>query len=171
MPDPTNLAFRPDLRPGRDRSGDGLLPEFHGPGPSLVRSDRVAGRIGIAAHCPLNRSARYAPGMAFDEVLGERVRMLLGDDPDVSERRMFGGLVFMVAGNMACGVTGEDLLVRVGRDAYDAMVAQPFARPMQMGDRTMGGFVVVDGEGVAEDDQLDAWIDRGVAYAVSLPPK
>ena len=109
--------------------------------------------------------------MAFDEILGERVRMLLGDDPDVSERRMFGGLAFMVAGNMACGVIRDDLLVRVGRDDYDAMVAQPFAGPMQMGDRTMGGFVVVDGEGVAEDDQLDAWVDRGVTYAVSLLPK
>jgi len=109
--------------------------------------------------------------MAFDEVLGERIRMLLGDDPDVSERRMFGGLVFMVAGNMACGVIRDDLLVRVGREDYDAMVVQPFAGPMKMGDRIMGGFVVVDGEGVAEDDQLDAWVDRGVTFAVTLPPK
>ena len=114
---------------------------------------------------------RYAWDMAFDEILGERIRMLLGDDPDVSERRMFGGLVFMVAGNMACGVIRDDLLVRVGREDYDALVVQPFAGPMQMGDRTMGGFLVVDGEGVAEDDQLDAWVDRGVTFAVSLPPK
>ena len=109
--------------------------------------------------------------MAFDEGLGERIRLLVGDDPDVSERKMFGGLVFMVAGNMACGVIRDDLLVRVGRDEYATAVILPFAGPMRMGDRTMGGFVVVDGEGVAEDDQLDAWVERGVAHAASLPPK
>ncbi len=84
---------------------------------------------------------------------------------------MFGGLVFMVAGNMACGVIGDDLLVRVGRDGYGRAVALPFAGPLRMGDRTMGGFVVVDGEGVAEDDQLGTWVERGVALAASLPPK
>jgi len=109
--------------------------------------------------------------MAFDEVLGDRIRTLLGDDPDVSERRMFGGLVFMVAGNMACGVIRDDLLVRVGRDGYATAVALPFAGPMRMGDRTMGGFVVVDGEGVAEDEHLEDWVERGVALAASLPPK
>jgi TfoX/Sxy family transcriptional regulator of competence genes len=111
------------------------------------------------------------PTMAYDEVLGERVRRVLGNDPDVGERKMFGGLAFMMAGNMACGVMGDDLLVRVGKDGYDAALALPFAGPMEMGDRTMGGFVVVDGEGVAEDDQLEAWVERGVAHAVSLPPK
>ncbi len=84
---------------------------------------------------------------------------------------MFGGLAFMVAGNMACGVIGDDLLVRVGRDAYDAMVHLPFAGPMEMGDRIMRGFVVVDGEGVAEDDELEEWVERGAGYAASLPPK
>ena len=109
--------------------------------------------------------------MAYDEVLGERVRRVLGNDPDVGERKMFGGLAFMMAGNMACGVMGDDLLVRVGKDAFEEALTLPFAGPMEMGDRTMGGFVVVDGEGVAEDDQLDDWVERGVAYAVSLPPK
>lgn len=109
--------------------------------------------------------------MAFDEGLGERIRILLGEGPDVSERRMFGGIAFMVAGNMACGVIGDDVVVRVGRDAYDVMVHLPFAGPMEMGDRIMGGFVVVDGEGVAEDDQLEEWVERGAGYATSLPPK
>ena len=113
----------------------------------------------------------YAPGMAFDELLGERIRLLLGDDPDVSERRMFGGLVFMVAGNMACGVIRDDLLVRVGKDGYASAVVRPFAGPLSMGGRTMGGFVVVDGEGVAEDGQLEEWVERGIALATSLPPK
>jgi TfoX/Sxy family transcriptional regulator of competence genes len=109
--------------------------------------------------------------MAFDENLGERIRMLLGDDPDVSERRMFGGLVFMIAGNMACGVIRDDLLVRVGRQDYAATLALPFAGPMAVGERTMGGFVIVDGEGVAEDFQLVEWVERGADYAASLPPK
>lgn len=111
----------------------------------------------------------YAAPMAFDDGLGERIRGLLGHAPDVSERRMFGGLVFMVGGNMACGVIGDDLMVRVGRDAWEACLALPSARPLSMGDRTMRGFVVVDAEGLAEDDDLGAWIDRGTAYAGSLP--
>ena len=142
------MAFRADLAPPGRRSGRGTL-----------------------HWATASRDPGYAPHMAFDEGLGDRIRILLGDDPDVSERRMFGGLAFMVAGNMACGVIGDDVLVRVGRDAYDAMVRVPFAGPMEMGDRTMGGFVVVDGEGVAEDDQLEEWVERGAGYAASLPPK
>ena len=84
---------------------------------------------------------------------------------------MFGGLVFMVGGNMACGVIGDDLLVRVGRDATAALLTRPFTGPMTMGDRTIGGFLRIDGEGVAEDAGLAAWVERGVAYARTLPPK
>ena len=109
--------------------------------------------------------------MAFDEGLAERIRALFDGAPDVTERRMFGGLAVMVAGNMVCGIMGEDLMVRVGRDAYDATLALPHARPMDMGGRTMRGFVVVDGEGVAEDDALEAWIDRGLDAVRTLPPK
>ncbi len=109
--------------------------------------------------------------MAFDESLAERVRDVLGDAPDVGERRMFGGIVFMVAGNMACGVTGEDLLVRVGKEAWSESLALPFAREMDMSGRTMRGFVVVDAEGLDEDDVLAAWVERGSSFAGSLPPK
>ena len=76
--------------------------------------------------------------MAFDEGLGERIRQLFDGAPDVSERRMFGGLAFMVAGNMACGILGDDLLVRVDRDAYGVTLELPHARPMEHGGRTMG---------------------------------
>jgi len=109
--------------------------------------------------------------MGFDEGLAERVRDALGQDPEVSERRMFGGLVFMLAGNMACGVIHDDLLVRVGRDAWDACLELPYAAPLDMGQRTMRGFVVVDAAGLAEDDALEAWIGRGIAHAASLPAK
>ena len=109
--------------------------------------------------------------MAFDEGLGERVRALFGGAPDVTERRMFGGLAFMVAGNMACGIIGDDLLVRVARDDYDAMLALPHARQMDLTGRPMRGFVVVDAEGVAEDDALEAWVERGVDVVRTLPPK
>jgi hypothetical protein len=109
--------------------------------------------------------------MAFDEGLGERVRTLFDGAPDVTERRMFGGLAFMVAGNMACGIIGDDLLVRVTRDEYDTVLALPHVRQMDFTGRPMRGFVVVDAEGVAEDDDLTAWVDRGVDVVRALPPK
>ncbi len=109
--------------------------------------------------------------MAFDEGLGERIRELFGGAPDVTEMKMFGGLAFLVGGNTACGILGDDLIVRVTRDDYVATLGLPHARPMEMGGRTMRGFVVVDGTGVAEDDDLGTWVDRGVVVARSLPPK
>ena len=114
---------------------------------------------------------RYAVAMVFDEGLGERVRALFDGAPDVTERRMFGGLAFMVAGNMACGVIGDDLLVRVTRADYDATLALPHARQMDLTGRPMRGFVVVDAEGIAEDRDLEAWVDRGVDMVRALPPK
>jgi len=113
----------------------------------------------------------YAGAMAFDDALAERVREVLGDAPDVVARRMFGGIAFMVAGNMACGVMGDDLLVRVGKEDQAACLAQPFVRPMEMSGRVMGGFVVVDADGLDEDSSLEAWVERGSAYAATLPAK
>ena len=114
---------------------------------------------------------RYAGPVAFDEGLAERIREQFAGAPDVVERRMFGGLAFMVAGNMACGVVGDALMVRVGPDAWAACVGLPFAREMDLTGRNMRGFVLVDAEGLAEDDGLAEWIDRGCAYADSLPPR
>jgi len=109
--------------------------------------------------------------VAFDQALAERVSGVLGDAPDVAAKRMFGGIAYMVAGNMACGVMGDDLMVRVGKADQAACLALPHARPMEMTGRVMGGFVVVDAEGLAEDDALASWVERGSAYAASLPPK
>ena len=109
--------------------------------------------------------------MAFDEALAERVREVLGDAADVVGKRMFGGIAFMVAGNMACGVIGEDLLVRVGKEDQATCLALPHARTMDMSGRVMGGFVVVDADGLDEDEVLEEWVERGCAYAGALPPK
>lgn len=109
--------------------------------------------------------------MAYDEELAERIRDQLGADPEISERRMFGGLAFLCRGNMAVGVTGDDLMVRVGPDATDAALARPGARIFDMTGRPMRGWVVVDGTAVAEDESLAAWVDEGRAFAAGLPPK
>jgi hypothetical protein len=109
--------------------------------------------------------------VAFDEGAAERIRELIGVDPVISERKMFGGLCFMSSGNMCFGIIGSDLFVRVGRDAYDASLAQPHAREMDFTGRVMRGIVVVDPEGFTEDGALRTWLDRGLAFADSLPPK
>ncbi|MFE2431901.1 TfoX/Sxy family protein [Streptomyces sp. NPDC059373] len=109
--------------------------------------------------------------MAYDEGLAERIRERLGADPGVTEKRMFGGIAFLYRGNMAVGVTGDDLMVRVGPDATDAALARPGARIFDMTGRPMRGWVVVAGSAVAEDDALGAWIDEGHAFAATLPPK
>jgi TfoX/Sxy family transcriptional regulator of competence genes len=109
--------------------------------------------------------------MAYDEGLAERIRQYLGADPGVAEKRMFGGIAFLHEGNMAVGVTGDDLMVRVGPDATDAALARPGARPFDMTGRPMRGWVVVARSAVTEDGALGAWIDEGRAFAASLPPK
>jgi hypothetical protein len=106
--------------------------------------------------------------MAYDEGLATRVREVLGDRPGLVEKQMFGGLAFLVGGNMACGVRGEDLIVRV---AADAALGEPGARPFDLTGRPMKGWLLVDPDGHAEDEDLRRWVDRGLAYAGSLPPK
>lgn len=109
--------------------------------------------------------------MAYDEGLAERVRELLLGDPDIAEKRMFGGLAFLLHGNMAVGVTGDDLMVRVGPDATDAALARPGARLFDMTGRPMRGWVVVAGPAVAEDETLATWVRQGRDFAAELPPK
>ncbi|MEV6106550.1 TfoX/Sxy family protein [Streptomyces sp. NPDC051940] len=109
--------------------------------------------------------------MAYDEGLAERIRERLGAEPGVTEKRMFGGIAFLYQGNMAVGVTGDDLMVRVGPDAADAALARPGARVFDMTGRPMRGWVVVAGDAVAEDDALGDWVDEGRAFAATLPPK
>jgi TfoX/Sxy family transcriptional regulator of competence genes len=109
--------------------------------------------------------------MAYDEGLAERIRQRLGVDPDVTEKRMFGGIAFLHRGNMAVGVSGDDLMVRVGPDHTDTALARPGARVFDMTGRPMRGWILVAGEALAEDDVLDEWIDEGRGFAAGLPPK
>lgn len=109
--------------------------------------------------------------MAYDEATVERVRDLLLDRPGVSERKMFGAYAFMVNGNMACGALDDRLLVRVGPVAYEEALELPGASVFEGNGRVMGGFVIVDAETLASDRALGEWVERGVAFAATLPPK
>jgi len=108
--------------------------------------------------------------MAYDEGLAERIRGLLGDVPAVNERKMFGGLSFMVQGNYACGVA-DTLVVRVGAENHDQAIAEPFTRIMDFTGRPMKGWIYVDPPGYQDDVDLAHWVRLGVEYARSLPPK
>lgn len=109
--------------------------------------------------------------MAYDHVIADEIRSLLGTHPGLSEREMFGGITFLINGNMAVGVSGDELMVRVGKEAHDEAVARPGATTFDMGTRPMRGWVGVTREGFSTEADLTAWVARGVAYAESLPPK
>ena len=109
--------------------------------------------------------------MAYDETLAARVRDALALEPDVAERKMFGGLAFMLRGNMCCGVVGEQLMVRVGAAGHAEALAAPYARPMDFTGRPMKGMLYVAGAGLAADADLRRWVERGAAHARVLPPK
>ncbi len=109
--------------------------------------------------------------MAYDEHLADRVRAELDDETGVAERRMVGGLAFMVGGNMACGVRGDELMVRLPLDDAQAALAEPATRESEMGGRPMKGWILVGPPGLRADEDLRRWVARGVAHARSLPPK
>ena len=109
--------------------------------------------------------------MAYSEELAQRIRDEIGDHPALVEKQMFGGIAFMVQGNMSVGVSGDDLMVRVGKENHDEAMAQPHVRIFDLSKRPMTGWVLVDAEGTAADDDLARWIDTGVSYAERLPPK
>ena len=109
--------------------------------------------------------------MAYAENDGQRVRDVLGDREDVVEKKMFGGLCFMVRGHMAVGLTAAELMVRVGPDAWEDALAEEHAREMDFTGKSLKGFVYVDPAGWSSKKDLKKWVARGVAYAESLPPK
>ena len=109
--------------------------------------------------------------MAYDEHLAERIRGVLRGRDGVTERKMFGGIAFMIGGNMAVGVTRDELMVRVGPDGQDAALAQPHVRVMEMGNRPMHGMVNVAPAGTESDADLERWVNAGAAVAEALPPK
>ena len=109
--------------------------------------------------------------MPFDEDLALRIRAAFQGDEDVAEKRMFGGIAFMLRGNMCGGVTGSDLMVRVGPDGHADAIAQPHARAMDFTGRPMKGFVFVHADGIETPEELDHWIGRARRFVDSLPPK
>ena len=110
--------------------------------------------------------------MAYDEELAGRIRALIGDEPAVTEQRMFGGLAFLIGGNMAIAASGQGgVLVRADPAESDALIASTEAQPMEMRGREMKGWLRVNDEGVRTRRELEPWVRRGVAYARSLPPK
>jgi TfoX/Sxy family transcriptional regulator of competence genes len=110
--------------------------------------------------------------MAYDETTAERVRRLLSGRRDVVEKKMMGGLSFMVGGNMACSVSGRGgMLIRVGPEAMDDAAKQPHAQLATMDAMVMTGFIRVDPAGYRTDAALKKWVTRGVDFAASLPGK
>lgn len=110
--------------------------------------------------------------MAYDEELAGRVRGLVGDEPGLPEQRMFGGLAFLIGGNMAVAASGQGgILVRVDSAESDTLVATTNARPMEMRGRPLRGWLRLDAEDVQSGPELARWVELGTAYARSLPPK
>lgn len=109
--------------------------------------------------------------MAYDEGLAERVREALADRSDLTEKKMFGGLCFLLGGNMACGIVGEELMLRVGPDGYEETLARPHAREMDFTGRALRGMVYVGADGLREDDELRDRLAGAVAFAGGLPAK
>jgi TfoX/Sxy family transcriptional regulator of competence genes len=110
--------------------------------------------------------------VAYDEELADRVRELISAEPGVTEQRMFGGLAFLVGGHMAVAASRQGgLMVRADPTSSERFVSSGRARPMEMGGREMRGWIRVDAAGVRTKPQLRKWVDVGVGYARSLPPK
>jgi TfoX/Sxy family transcriptional regulator of competence genes len=110
--------------------------------------------------------------MAYDEDLAYRIRELIAAERGVEEKRMFGGLAFLINGNMSVSASGQGgLLLRVDPAETDELLGQPHAHPFEMRGRTMQGWLRVDAEGVRTKRELERWVARGVAYARSLPSK
>ena len=110
--------------------------------------------------------------MAYDEDLANRIRELVADEPGLVEQKMFGGLAFLIGGHMSVSASGQGgLLLHVRPEETESLLAKPHAAPFEMRGRTMDGWLRVEAEGVKTKRQLERWVERGVAYARSLPPK
>lgn len=109
--------------------------------------------------------------MAFDEAVANRLRSACAGTPDLAEKRMFGGIAFMVAGHMACGVVDDTLMVRVGPDRHAQALKRPHAREMDFTGRSMKGFVYVDAAGFATDQALADWVELSLEFVRTLPPR
>jgi TfoX/Sxy family transcriptional regulator of competence genes len=109
--------------------------------------------------------------MPYDDLLALRIRAALNPLPSLVEKKMFGGVCFLINGNMACGVFKDDLIVRIGVDKYQEALAQPHTKLFDITGKALKGWVMVEPEGCATESDLKTWIEQGVAFAQSLPPK
>ncbi len=109
--------------------------------------------------------------MAYDEGLAARIRRLLESQEALSEKKMFGGLSFLIHGNMCCGVVAGQLVARVGKEGYADALSQPHSRPMDFTGKPLTGFVYVSPEGCADDQSLSDWLGRALQFVRTLPPK
>ena len=116
-------------------------------------------------------SGRGTRRVSFDPEAAARVRRLLSGRDDVVERKMVGGLSFLVNGNMCCGITGGALMVRVGAESREETIREPHVRPMLFAGRSLSGFVCVEPAGYAADDVLASWVQRALGYVSGLPAK
>ena len=108
--------------------------------------------------------------MPYDKKLAERVRASLGNIPAI-EKKMFGGVGYMLHGNMACGILDDALIVRVGKENYDAAMARPHTRLFESRGRSMNGWVMVDPPATVDDAELAEWVEAWINFALTLPPK
>jgi TfoX/Sxy family transcriptional regulator of competence genes len=109
--------------------------------------------------------------MAYSEESASRVRGLLKANDEFIEKKLFGGLCFMTNGNMFCGIINDSLVVRVGKEAYEDALARPGVKPMDFTGRPLSGFVYVEPKGYSTEESLLAWVNKGLKFASSLPPK
>jgi TfoX/Sxy family transcriptional regulator of competence genes len=109
--------------------------------------------------------------MPYDNLLATRIRTALGPLSNLVEKKMFGGVGFLINGNMACGVHKNDLIVRVGPDNTNQALSHPHTRIFDMTGRPMTGWVMVEPEGCVTESDLKGWVSQGLSFAASLPPK
>jgi TfoX/Sxy family transcriptional regulator of competence genes len=109
--------------------------------------------------------------MPYDEMLAQRIRSILSDTPDLVEKKMFGGVGFILRGNMACGVHKEQLMVRFGMEQYEAAMQMPHTFQFDLTGKVMKGWLLVAPQGCASESDLRAWVQKGVDFALTLPPK
>jgi TfoX/Sxy family transcriptional regulator of competence genes len=109
--------------------------------------------------------------MVYNESLASRIREIFAGGDDVTEKKMFGGIAFMVKGHMAAGIVGDDLMLRIGEEGYEAALKRPHVRPMDFTGRPMRGMIYVVAAGIKTREALSSWLDKATANARSLPPK
>ena len=111
--------------------------------------------------------------MAYDQKLASRIEIILESStlPNLHKKEMFGGIGYLLDGNMAFGIQQEKLIVRVGKDAYQKTLKQPFTSQFDLTGRPMRGWVYVESSGISDDDELLSWINQGIDFASGLPPK